>query len=261
MNRIDKLFADGRRNVLTVYCTAGYPQLQDTVPVLQALQANGVDMIELGMPFSDPLADGPTIQESSRVALSNGMRIPVLFEQLARVRETVHVPLLLMGYVNPVLRYGVERFAETAARCGLDGVILPDLPLGQHGDAIQAPFVRNELHVVRMATTRTPKPRLRELAQQTQGFLYAVTIAGVTGATVAPSAQRAEALRGMADLPVPVLAGFGIHDAYTLHEVFACTHGAIVGSAYIRALAQGLPVAEATTRFIQQLQQPFPERS
>lgn len=253
MNRIDQLFAGGRRNVLTIYLTAGYPTLHDTVPLLETLQANGADMIEIGMPFSDPMADGPVIQATSARALANGMRMGLLFEQLRSVRRTVQVPLVLMGYVNPVLRFGTERFAEEAAACGIDGVLLPDLPEGGPGDAITEPFTARGIHVVRMVAPRTPDVRIRELAERTGGFLYLVSMAAVTGGT--PAGDRSAVYQRVAELqlPVPVLAGFGIHDRDSLQAAYRHGLGGIIGSAFLRALADHEDPRIAATTFMKSL--------
>lgn len=258
MNRIDSLFATGHKNVLAVYCTAGFPRLNDTLPVLQALQQHGADLVEIGMPFSDPLADGPTIQESSAVAIRNGMRIAVLFEQLKVARRSIHLPLVLMGYLNPIIRYGVERFADAALACGLDGVVIPDLPAGEREDEYVQPFAARGIHVVRMATTRTDDHRLQSLASSSGGFLYMVSMAGVTGAAVAAGDDRWRSLAKLDGLQggKPVLVGFGVHD----HGSFtaACRHasGAIVGSAYIRALSNAADIDSATAGFMRQLRAP-----
>ena len=239
MNRIDSLFGQKKKNVLAIYFTAGYPELNDTAPTLAALQQAGADLVEIGMPFSDPLADGPVIQESSKTALQNGMNISLLFDQLKNFREKISLPVVLMGYVNPVMQFGVEEFAAKCSETGIDGVILPDLPPEIYEQEFRAVFEKHGLHFIFLVTPRTPEQRVWHLAGLSKGFLYLVSSAGTTGGTGKFSVERENALRIVSgyDLKIPVLTGFGIHDHGSFLSATKYTNGAVVGSAFIRELA------------------------
>lgn len=255
MNRIDQLFQHKKDKALAVYFTAGFPQLEDTRPMLSALQAGGVDLIEIGMPFSDPLADGEVIQQSSALALRNGMTIDYLFEQLAGVRSEIQTPLVLMGYLNPVLQYGMRPFLESCQRCGIDGVILPDLPVDIFDAEYQNLFEETGIYPIFLVTPRTPSARIREIAVKSRGFLYVVSSATTTGATGQFSSEQRLALEQIAALKVdiPLLTGFGIHNADTFRDATQHTRGAIVGSAFIKILHQKPSPAEAVEVLMQQL--------
>jgi tryptophan synthase alpha chain len=256
MNRIDQLFQHKTGKSLAVYFTAGFPNLHDTGALLSALQDGGVDLIEIGMPFSDPLADGEVIQQSSAVALRNGMTIDLLFEQLKSVREVVQTPLVLMGYLNPVLQYGMLRFLESCKACGIDGVILPDMPADIYDVEYKSMFDATGIYPIFLVTPRTPKARAREIAARSRGFLYVVSSATTTGATGQFSPEQRAALESVAalDLDIPLMTGFGIHNAATLHDATVHTRGAIVGSAFIKILQQQPNPAAAVAVLRQQLQ-------
>ncbi len=247
MNRIDALFQTKTDKALTVYFTAGFPQLDDTLPMLSALQSGGVDMIEIGMPFSDPLADGEVIQQSSAVALRNGMTIDRLFGQLADVRSEIRVPLVLMGYLNPVLQYGMRQFLESCRRCGIDGVILPDMPVEIYDGEYKPLFDATDIYPIFLVTPRTPEPRILEIAAKSKGFLYVVASATTTGATGTFSTEQKAALEKIAalNLDIPLLTGFGIHDADTFRDATQHTRGAIIGSAFIKILREKPVPAQA----------------
>jgi tryptophan synthase alpha chain len=252
MSRLQQLFERKRSGVLNVYCTAGFPRRDDTIPVLRALEAHGADIIELGMPYSDPLADGPVIQRSNAVALANGMSIPLLFSQLQDLRPTVAVPVVLMGYLNPILQYGFERFCEDAQRVGVDGLILPDLPEYEY-EHVYGPVIRaHGLDFSFLVTPETSEERVRRLDALSSGFLYAVSSSSTTGgdSRMAPVEDYLGRLKDYA-LRNPVLVGFGIRDRDGF--LAACQHaeGAIIGSAYIRTLEDGGDVDVATERFLQ----------
>lgn len=251
MNRIDALFARKQRQVLSVYCTAGFPHADSTRHVLRALQESGVDMIELGMPYSDPLADGPVIQDSSIRAIRNGMSIPRLFEELEGFREEIRIPLLLMGYMNPVLQYGFESFCARAAGLGVDGLILPDLPPEDFDAEFGSIIRRYGLGFSFLVTPETEPDRVRELDRRSSGFLYAVSSSSTTGLQKDISAQHAyfSTLREL-HLTNPVMAGFGIHDRKSFLDACAHTNGAIIGTAYIRALDQPGSIQDLTKSFI-----------
>jgi tryptophan synthase alpha chain len=250
-NRIDSLFARKQKEVLSVYCTAGFPRRDSTLEVMQALQDSGADMIELGMPYSDPLADGPVIQASSMTAIEGGMTLPVLFGQLKGFRNKVTLPVLLMGYLNPVMQYGFDRFCADAEAVGIDGLILPDLPMHEF-ETLYAPVLRRHgLHLIFLVTPETTEDRIRKLDTLSTGFLYAVSSSSTTGKDKDMGDQQAyfTRLEGMR-LKNPVLVGFGIKDRQTFQAACAHTAGAIIGTAYIRALETAADVGAATGAFI-----------
>jgi len=251
MSRITELFNRKRERVLNVYCTAGFPRLDSTLEVMRALQDGGADLIELGMPYSDPLADGPVIQASSSVALSNGMTIAKLFEQLASMRQTVTVPVLLMGYMNPVLQYGFAKFCEAAAAAGVDGLILPDLPIYEFETEYGPVMKRYELDFVFLVTPETSSERIRKVDSLSSGFLYAVSSSSTTGKDKDMGEQEAyfARLKEM-KLNNPVLVGFGIRDKATFEAASRHANGAIIGSAYIRALDGAKDIGKATKTFL-----------
>lgn len=250
MSRIGNLFKQKRSDILNIYCTAGYPRADSTIPVMKALQEHGADMIELGMPYSDPLADGPVIQGSNAMALQNGMTIPVLFEQLKDFRKTIHVPVVLMGYMNPVLQYGFDQFCEHAAAAGIDGLILPDLPEYEF-ETIYGPVIKKQgLDFIFLVTPGTAEQRIKKLDQLSSGFLYAVSSSSTTGSD---SAGNMDAwLKQLSEVPLknPVLAGFGIRDRESFRAACRYVNGAIIGSAYIRALKASADVNAATKSFL-----------
>ncbi len=252
-SRITQSFqkAGSKKKLLNVYCTAGYPTLNSTLPVMQALQEHGADIIELGMPYSDPLADGTVIQHSSSVALQNGMTIKKLFEQLSGFRNTVHLPVVLMGYMNPVLQYGFEQFCADAAAAGVDGLIIPDLPEHEfeteYGDIIH----RHGLDFIFLVTPETSPERIKKLDQLSSGFLYAVSSSSTTGHANANTDIKAylSRLKEMS-LKNPVLVGFGINNKESFDAVSSLADGAIIGSAYIKALENNTDVNAATQSFL-----------
>jgi tryptophan synthase alpha chain len=249
---MQQLFAAKKERVLNVYCTAGYPELNSTLPVMKALQANGADLIELGMPYSDPLADGPVIQASSSKALANGMTIATLFKQLKDFRKHIHVPVILMGYMNPVLQYGFDKFCADAAATGISGLILPDLPEYEFETEYGAIIKKYGLDFVFLVTPETSEARIRLLDALSSGFLYAVSSSSTTGnekdfGEVERYLQR---LKGM-QLKNPVLAGFGIKDRQTFDAVCRYANGAIIGSAVIKALGTGTDIETAVKTFLE----------
>jgi len=254
-NRIKTLFEQKPQGLLSVYFTAGYPNLEDTVPIILELEKNGVDLLEVGMPFSDPLADGPTIQQSSDIALKNGMTIPKLFEQLQDIRQRTQIPLVLMGYLNPVMQYGVERFCQKASEVGIDGIILPDLPLADYVREYKEIFERYNLSKIFLITPQTPEQRIREIDSHTNGFVYMVSSASTTGSTTGQAVVNTDYFQrvGKMALRNPGIIGFGIHDRDTFSQ--ACNHakGAIIGSAFIKALAQEGTLEQNIGTFIQRI--------
>ncbi len=251
MSRLSELFQRKRQNILNVYCTAGYPHLQSTLPVMEALQSNGVDIIELGMPYSDPLADGPVIQASGIAALQNGMTISTLFQQLQYFRKIVHVPVVLMGYLNPVLQFGFEAFCAKAAEAGIDGLIIPDIPMYEFKNLYQSIIEKYELDFIFLITPETSEERVRQLDALSSGFLYAVSSSSITGSDkdFTPVETYLKRLQ-MLPLKNPVLVGFGIKDSQTFVAACKYTSGAIIGSAYIKVLEKNKEIEESTTNFL-----------
>ena len=251
MSRIQELFKEKKNNILNVYCTAGYPKLESTVPVMKALQDSGVDMIELGMPYSDPLADGPVIQASSSQALANGMTIATLFEQLRGFRKEIYVPVILMGYMNPVLQYGFERFCQDAADMPIDGLILPDLPEYEFETEYGPIMQRYGLNFIFLVTPETSEDRIRRLDSLSTGFLYAVSSSSTTGKDKDMNAVN-NYLQKLQDMKLknPVLVGFGIKDKPTFQQACEHANGAIIGTAFIKALESTNDVAGTTKKFI-----------
>ncbi len=254
MSRIKALFNKKKERVLNIYCTAGYPQLDSTVKVIKALQDNGADIIELGMPYSDPLADGPVIQESSSIALANGMTIKKLFEQLRDFRKNISIPVLLMGYMNPVLQYGFEKFCSDAAAVGIDGLILPDLPEHEFETEYGGIIKRHGLDFIFLITPETSEQRIRKLDELSSGFLYAVSSSSTTGSSKNMTDVRTylEKLKGLR-LKNPVLVGFGIKDKNTFETACTNANGAIIGTAYIKALAGSGNIPDITRKFLESI--------
>jgi tryptophan synthase alpha chain len=258
MNRIKELFERKNRNVLNVYCTAGYPHLNSTIEVMSALQQHGADLIELGMPYSDPLADGPVIQQSSSIAIENGMTIPVLFEQLKEWRAQSSPSgaggLVLMGYMNPILQYGFEQFCKDASAVGVDGLILPDLPEYEFETEYGAIIKKYGLDFIFLVTPETSDERIKKLDSLSSGFLYAVSSSSTTGSDKNMTDVNAYLLKlkGL-NLKNPVLVGFGIKDKETFDAACAHANGAIIGSAYIKALEGTTDVTKTTKEFLEKI--------
>jgi len=251
MRRIEELFQKKRNKIFSVYFTAGFPRLEDTLTVMKALQENGADMVELGMPYSDPLADGPVIQHSSTIALKNGMTIKKLFEQLRNLRKEVSIPVLLMGYMNPMLQYGFEKFSSEAAAVGIDGLILPDLPEYEFETEYRTVIKKHGLDFVFLVTPETSEERIKRLDQLSSGFLYAVSSSSTTGRDKNMTDVNMYLLKlKKLNLKNPVLVGFGIKDKQTFEAACEIANGAIIGTAFIRALENSDDVREATKKFI-----------
>jgi tryptophan synthase alpha chain len=237
--------------VLNVYCTAGFPELNSTLEVMDALQENGADLIELGMPYSDPLADGEVIQKSSSRALDNGMNLQVLFSQLKNMRPRITVPVILMGYMNPVLQYGFEKFCADAAAAGVDGLILPDLPEYEFEKEYGKIIHGHGLDFIFLVTPETTPERVRTLDSLSSGFLYAVSSSSTTGSSknmsdVSGFLQRLNSY----GLKNPVLVGFGIKDSETFRAASRYANGAIIGTAYIKAIESAEDIRSATRQFL-----------
>jgi tryptophan synthase alpha chain len=256
MSRIRKLFEGKSENVLSVYFTAGYPALHDTITIMKSLQDAGADMIELGIPYSDPLADGPVIQSSGSIALANGMTINHLFGQLKNFRNEIHLPVLFMGYMNPVMQYGFDNFCRDAAAAGIDGLILPDLPMFEFEKDFGFIIRKYKLDFVFLVTPETDETRLRKLDELSTGFIYAVSSSSTTGNVAALDDQEKyfERLRSM-QLKNPVLIGFGIRDRSSFMKACSYANGAIIGTAYIKAIedAKEQEIPSRTKDFINSL--------
>jgi tryptophan synthase alpha chain len=239
MKRIKEKLSENKK-LLSIYFTAGYPSINDTIPILESLEKNGVDMVEIGLPFSDPLADGPTIQASSTQALKNGMTTELLFQQLEGIRDTVSIPLILMGYFNPVLQYGVEAFCKKCNEIGIDGLILPDLPLAEYKEHYKSIFEKYGLANVFLITPQTSEERIREIDAASNGFIYMVSSASTTGAKKGVSSEQERYFNRISSLSLsnPQIVGFGISNATTFSQATAKAKGAIIGSAFIKMLAK-----------------------
>ncbi|HSI70364.1 MAG TPA: tryptophan synthase subunit alpha [Gillisia sp.] len=237
MNRINQKLQEDKK-LLSIYFTAGYPQPEDTVSIIQELEKSGVDMIEIGLPFSDPLADGPTIQASSTAALKAGMTTNKLFEQLKEIRETVSIPLLIMGYFNPILQYGVERFCKQCSEAGIDGLIIPDLPVDVYSENYKEIFEKHGLVNVFLITPQTSEERVRYIDSVSNGFIYMVSSASVTGATSGFGEETTKYFERIAamELRNPQIVGFGISDNESFLQATKFAKGAIIGSAFIKHL-------------------------
>jgi tryptophan synthase alpha chain len=237
-NRIDLAFEEKGSRLLNVYYTAGYPELDDTLRIAKDLEQAGADLIELGMPFSDPIADGPTIQKSSEKALMNGMSLEVLFDQLKDLRPTVSIPVILMGYLNPIIQYGIERFCHKCAEVGVDGVILPDLPIREYQEVYQKTFSKNGIHNIFLVTPQTTDERIRIIDSISNGFIYIVSSSSITGKQGDIETSQIEYFKRInkMGLKTPTMIGFGISNKESFDKACEFAHGAIIGSAFIRLL-------------------------
>ncbi len=257
-NRINQSFQEGKKGLLSVYYTAGYPALGDTMEIARSLEEAGADLIEIGMPFSDPIADGPTIQESNNIALKNGMTIDTLFHQLEGLREEVTIPVILMGYINPVIQYGVEKFCASCEKVGIDGLILPDLPMKEYLEDYKALFDRHGLKNIFLITPQTSESRIREIDAATDGFIYMVSSASTTGAKEGFGEDQIQYFKRIhaMGLKNPLLVGFGISNHATYSIVSEHADGAIIGSAFIRLLQEANDKPEAIKQFINDIKRP-----
>ena len=237
MNRIDQKFKEDKK-LLSIYFSAGHPSLEDTVPILKKLQAAKVDMVEIGLPFSDPLADGPTIQESSTQALSNGMTTDKLFSQLENIREYINIPLVLMGYFNPMMQFGIEKFCKCCESIGIDGLIIPDLPVDIYHEKYKILFDKHGLYNMFLITPQTPEKRIRYIDKVSSGFIYMVSSASVTGAKNTFGDSQKEYFKRISEMRLssPTVVGFGISNASTYSTAIEHSNGAIIGSAFIKFL-------------------------
>ena len=255
MNRINKLFEVKKKGVLSIFMTAGYPDINDTAEIIKSLEKKGVDLIEIGIPFSDPVADGPAIQNSSAVALKNGMNIHLLFEQLQNIRNTVTIPLILMGYINPILQFGIEKFCQKASECGIDGFIIPDLPLEIYLKEWKMICDQYNIKVIFLITQETSEERIRKIDQSSESFIYMVTSAGTTGGGLEGNEDQIkyfEHIKKM-ELSNPIIAGFGVSKKQDLELIGNYANGAIVGSHFIRAIGKDGSLEKKISGCLEQL--------
>lgn len=236
MNRLQNLFNTKKNNLLSIYFTAGYPELNSTLNIVEALEKGGVDFIEIGFPYSDPVADGPTIQHSSEQALHNGMTLHLLFEQLKGLRKRVNIPVLLMGYLNPIVQFGIEKFCKTAAEVGVDGIIVPDLPMYEYEAMYSKYFIDNNLSNIFLVTPQTSEERIRKIDELSNSFIYLLSSSSITGGSLNVSANIEDYYRRIKamNLKNPAVIGFGISNHATFHKACQYAAGAIVGSAFVK---------------------------
>jgi len=240
MNRLNKLFNTKKGNLLSIYYTAGYPSLDTTVDIAETLEKAGVDFLEIGFPYSDPVADGPTIQHSSEQALQNGMTLNLLFEQLKDLRKRLSVPILLMGYVNPIVQYGVERFCKKAAEVGVDGIIVPDLPMYEYEALYSKYFIDNNLSNIFFVTPQTSADRIRKIDELSNSFIYLLSSSSITGGSLQVSDSIEDYYKRIKAMSLknPAIIGFGISDSRSFAKACEYAAGAIVGSAFVKLLAE-----------------------
>ena len=254
-NRIKNLLAGNKKGILSVYYTAGFPQLTDTVSIAESLASAGADIVEIGIPYSDPVADGPTIQASNTTALKNGMRLSTLIQQVKEIRKRSDVPIILMGYINPVLQYGIEKFAKDASEAGVDGIILPDMPMDEYTEHYKQLFDSFNLTNTFLISPTTSEERIRKIDAVTDGFIYAVSASSITGAKGKFEKQQLDYFDRVKKMKLknPYLIGFGISN----HETFATASeygaGAIVGSAFVDLLKNSKDLNADITTFVKSL--------
>ena len=257
MNRINQLFQDSPKNLLSIYFCAGCPTLEGTADVIRTLERNGVHSIEIGIPFSDPMADGIVIQEAATRALRNGMSLRILFEQLRDIRSDVRIPLILMGYLNPIMKFGFEAFCQKCVECGIDGVIIPDLPFKDYEETYKPIADRYDIRVIMLITPETSEARVREIDEHTDGFIYMVSSAATTGAQQDFNEQKQAYFRRInaMNLQNPRLVGFGISNKATFEAATAHSSGAIIGSKFVQLLKSEATPAKAVDKLLEALKQ------
>ena len=238
MNRINKLFQKKNKKILSIYFTAGYPRINDSVNIIKALDKNGVDMIEVGIPFSDPIADGPIIQNSSTIAIKNGMNMSLLFNQLKNIRSTTQIPIILMGYINPIIQFGYDKFVDKLIDCGIDGVILPDLPLLEYKKELKPFFDKNNISFISLISPNTSIERVKEIDQISDGFLYVVSSSSITGQNNLFDVNQIKYFNSLNNifLKNPKIIGFGISDKKSFDMACNYSNGAIIGTKFINSL-------------------------
>ncbi|MFV0311654.1 MAG: tryptophan synthase subunit alpha [Dysgonomonas sp.] len=247
MNRIKQLFEKKQKDILSIYFTAGFPNLNDTRDVIRELEANGIDLIEIGIPFSDPMADGPTIQDSGTIALKNGMTLKILFSQLKDIRKEVNIPLIMMGYLNPIMQYGFENFCKQCKETGIDGAIIPDLPFNDYINEFKPIADKYDVKIVMLITPETSEERIRLIDEHTDSFIYMVSSAATTGAQKSFDEKKQDYFRRINSMNLrnPRLIGFGISNKATLDAAQANASGAIIGSKFITLLKESKDIKAA----------------
>lgn len=252
MNRIDKCFREKKDNILSIYFTAGFPELNDTTKIIKALDDQGADMVEIGMPFSDPVADGPVIQQSSKEALNKGMSLKLLFQQLSDIRKITDIPVILMGYLNPVYKMGMENFLERCSATGIDGIILPDFPPEEFEKYYMDSFRKAGIYNIMLVTPQTPEERIRKIDELSRGFIYMVSSYATTGVKNGFGEIQIEYFKRIRDLKLknPTLTGFGISNEKTYKTACEYSSGAIIGSAFIKALRKEGKLEENIKNFM-----------
>lgn len=255
MNRITNLFETKKNGILSVYFTAGYPQLNDTVTILKELEKKGINSVEIGIPFSDPMADGPVIQEAATQALRNGMSLHILFDQLKDVRKEVQIPIILMGYLNPIMQFGFEAFCKKCAEVGIDGVIIPDLPFADYMADYKETADSYDLKMIMLITPETSEERIRLIDEHTSGFIYMVSSAATTGAQQNFDDQKQAYFRRINEMNLqnPRLVGFGISNKATFEAASSNSSGAIIGSKFVQLLKSEPTAAEAIDKLLEAL--------
>lgn len=257
MNRINHLFSSKEKDLLSIYFCAGHPTLEGTAEVIKTLQDNGVKMVEIGIPFSDPMADGVVIQNAATQALRNGMSLKVLFEQLKDIRKTVTIPLVLMGYLNPIMQFGFEHFCKQCTECGVDGMIIPDLPFKDYQEHYRIIAERYNLRIIMLITPETSEERVREIDEHTDGFIYMVSSASTTGAQQDFDVQKRNYFKRIEEMKLrnPRMVGFGISNKATFKA--ACEHasGAIIGSRFVTLLEEEKDPQQAITTLLNGLKE------
>ena len=258
LNRLTKLFENNRENLLTVYFTAGYPKLDDTETIICSLAESGANIIEIGIPYSDPLADGPVIQESGMAAIDNGMTLQVLFKQLTDIRTKTQVPLILMGYFNQLLQYGVDKFLDDCVKTGIDGLIIPDLPLMEYEQFYKDKLTQRNISISFLITPQTEESRIHKVDALSTGFIYVVSDSSITGMKTGISSQQISYFERIKSLQLrtPQLIGFGISDRESYLTASKYANGAIIGSAFIKHLKDKNEVDKATADFINLILKP-----
>ncbi|MCD8318397.1 MAG: tryptophan synthase subunit alpha [Paraprevotella sp.] len=256
MNRINKLFEEKKDHILSLYFCAGHPTLDCAPNLIRTLAAKGIDMIEIGIPFSDPMADGPVIQDAATQALRNGMSLRLLFSQLKNIRKDVQIPLLLMGYLNPIFHYGFEKFSQSCTDCGIDGVIIPDLPFHDYMETFKPVADRFGLKIIMLITPETSEERIRFIDRNTDGFIYMVSSAAITGAQKEFNSEKQAYFNRVnrMGLKTPRMIGFGINNRQTLESAQQNAAGAIIGSRFVSLLGEYRTADKALDRLFEDLE-------
>lgn len=257
MNRINQLFSEQKKGILSIYFCAGHPTLEGTADTIKALEKNGIQMIEIGIPFSDPMADGIVIQEAATQALRNGMKLKLLFSQLKDIRKEVNIPLILMGYLNPIMRYGFEEFCQSCKECGIDGMIIPDLPFKDYIETYKEIADRYDLRVIMLITPETSEERIRFIDEHTDGFIYMVSSAAITGAQKDFNEQKQAYFKRIEamNLHNPRMIGFGISNKQTYDAACAHASGAIIGSKFVSLLGEEKDADKAICKLLKALKE------